>query len=350
MQPQDATRRWPPPAQHTLGRQPSPPPQQRAAPSRYATPHSSVGPVETTKLKSVALTRGSFLGIGLVVLTLVSALPAWDALMMLQDKDYLTWGNRTWPAIILAVSAGLIVLFTLQTSVSICLWRRDEDNNTSQALLQSGSLFLILLGTMMVLVSFPIKLDSITTWNHLNGNCLDYALAREIHDEYESLLSLRQEPGCSEEYTIEACKGFHANPTTDYIKSVEQQLRCAGFCHDFSQAALVQTSAAVSESATPASKASLLRQRRGSGDEMSALQQDLLLRSKEGQTPASSDEWALPALFNPGSYTNACEKMVGRHMSFISETLAWQLWVMGFVLIIVSLIVALWDWITTVPK
>lgn len=344
MRPQDATRPYPPPTERALGRQQSPPPQQRAG------AHPNVRAADDAKpQKSVAITRASFLGSGLLVLTSVTALPIWDALLMLGNFDYVMWGERAWPIVILGVSGGLLVLFMLLillTTTCSGYWAREA--NTSQSLLQTASMFLTLFGIMMVLVSFPLSLNALSTWNDLTYDCLSHEHAREIHDEYETLLRLRTGSTCQPEYTIEACEGFQASPVTDYLKNVESKFRCAGFCHDFSGAGLAQTSAAVSEAA-PAARANLLRRRRGG--EVAALQQDA---SYDGvaaaQPPASATDRQLPALFSSGTYTNTCEKMVARHMTVLSESIAWQLWASGFVLIIVSLLVVLWDWSTTMPK
>jgi len=325
-------------------RQPSPPPQRHMSPTLD---------LESRGLKSQPLGRQSFVGVALVILVVLCSLPIWDALVLLDNFNYAMWGDRSLPEVLIVGSLGLIALFIILAE--IMFWCSAHAPYASQTLVMASSLILTLVGIMLVTVSFPLSQNALTTYNDITYNCMGIEQAREIHFEYEKLLSLRTTPACAAQYTIEACEGYNASsPHMAYIKRMESTFSCSGFCHQSGGVALQQASVNTSGVAVPAPQVSLLRKARGTGSKASALQLDQRLRTDEashGEVSASESSTAFPpALFSTQIYTKSCDGAVARQMINVSNDFAFQLWYTGVAVVIVSLVVSMKEWTSKVDQ
>jgi len=325
-------------------RQQSPPPQQRQQrTSRPGTPPAPEPRDEAHLVKSAPLSKNSFLGVGLIVLVVICALPIWDAAAMLNNVNYAYWGNRALPMVIIAMSAVLIALFFLMTEAFYGRWAQNPQ--TSQTLVMTASMFVTLVGLMLVLVSLPLAQNAVQTHNDISYNCLANEQSHMIHEEYEKLLSLRKSPACASHYTIEACDGFVMNsPHATYLKAMENTYRCTGFCHEPTVAALTQTSAHTSDEPL-----NLLRQQRGAR-KASLLQSGQRLETEEASVAEAATMAFPPALFSTANYTSSCDGAAARHMINFTRDIAYQMWYMGIILIALSMCMGLWEWTVTVTK
>mmetsp|Transcript_52808 Transcript_52808/g.113075 ORF Transcript_52808/g.113075 Transcript_52808/m.113075 type:complete len:359 (-) Transcript_52808:58-1134(-) len=322
----------------------SPPPQRRN--SRPPTPPTP--DLEYSAVKSLPMGKSGFLGVGLIVLLCLCALPIWDALAMLQSFEYAMWMDHRLPEVLIVASLGLIAFFFLITVIILGRWASNPQ--ASLTLVTTTSMILTLFGIVMVVVSFPLARDALKMHNDITYNCMGIEKARAIHLEYMKLLALRTTPDCAKQYTIEACEGYQANSSlTKYIKAIEKTYLCSGFCYQPAEAALVQSSANTSGIAAHAPQVNLLRRARITGTKASALQQDQRLRTDEalpgeGVVESEASESFPPALYSIANYTKTCDGSVARSVVNFSGDIASQLWYTGIVIIFLSLCTGFKEW------
>merc|ERR1719433_1253329 len=74
--------------------------------------------------------------------------------------------------------------------------------------------------------------QTIDTYNNLMHRC-DYSAQTHRMYEYSQVLhNIRRTPSCASRYSVEECPGYEdAAPYTNFLKTMETQFRCSGFCY-----------------------------------------------------------------------------------------------------------------------
>merc|ERR1719356_609026 len=91
---------------------------------------------------------------------------------------------------------------------------------TEQTIMMIANVFITLLGIALMLVSLPLSRQSVATYNNLMHRC-DYSPQTHRVYEYSQVLqNIRQSPGYED-----------AHPYTSFLKTIENELRCSGFCY-----------------------------------------------------------------------------------------------------------------------
>merc|ERR1719450_963210 len=126
---------------------------------------------------------------------------------------------------------------------------------------------------------------------------------------------------------------------------MEARYRCTGFCHHPAPASAAQASAARRRSLLRPSR----RAARGARPAVPSQQQRLYLETDEAPAeaeasaaPESAVEYA-PALFSTANLTSSCDGAAARHMINFTRNIAYQMWYMGIILILLNVCIGLWE-------
>jgi len=169
--------------------------------------------------KVVPLDKWSFIGMGIVLLVMLCILPVWDSIDMLCDPNYAFWGPPGLPFTVIAVSALIITFFFCTAEAFFERWRNEI--HTAQTLVVMSSLFVMLLGLVLILVSLPLTHQTLALHNAIAYECGVSESTRPVAVHYADLLRVRQMPECVAEASVEACRGYRELPRiTGYLKNM----------------------------------------------------------------------------------------------------------------------------------
>mmetsp|Transcript_8728 Transcript_8728/g.24621 ORF Transcript_8728/g.24621 Transcript_8728/m.24621 type:complete len:402 (+) Transcript_8728:75-1280(+) len=278
--------------------------------------------------KVVPLNKNMFLAMGMILLAMLCFLPIWDSIDMLRNINYAFWGQRGLPVTVIIVSCLIVVFFFFTTEAFFGRWKNEL--HTTQSLVVMASLFVTLLGLVLVLVSLPLSQKAIETHNDIVYQCGNTQATRRVKDFYTTLLHLRQTPACKNKYTIEECAGYsEEKPYTAYLKAMENNFRCSGFCYN-----------------PPGSSASTLQvnatDAAGSNATMEAVRFGLTATASSLAGGAVSRY--PPTLFSNANFEASCDGAAARNLMNFARDTGYQMWYMGIVLIALSICMGLWEW------
>jgi len=167
---------------------------------------------------------------GTVLLSLLAVVPIWNAVALLNDFNYIFWAGRSVPTVTIIVCIA-IVLFYLVTS-SIFFRRAHGSAQSEQSVLMIGNIFITLFGLFLVMSSMPLIRQAELTSTNLLHNC-DYSDQTHRLYEYSQVLqNLRATHACAKKDSVEECDGYQISlPYTAFLKHLETNFRCSGFCY-----------------------------------------------------------------------------------------------------------------------
>merc|ERR1740130_949289 len=77
----------------------------------------------------------------------------------------------------------------------------------------------------------PVSQNAISMHSNLLYQCQNSMDTHGLYLHYQSLLTLRQTGTCASMDSIESCAGYQAKaPYTAYLKTMENDFRCSGWC------------------------------------------------------------------------------------------------------------------------
>lgn len=174
--------------------------------------------------------RNVFLGAGPALLGMVSLVPIWNAVALMEDVNYAFWHGRALPILTILLCLSVVALYAATAVVFFAHPRPQVP--TEQAMVMMASTFVTLLGLALVLVSMPLSRQAAETYDNLTSKC-DYSLeTHRVYEYYQVLQNIRETPECARKYSVEECQGYEdAPPYTTFLKALESSLHCRGFCH-----------------------------------------------------------------------------------------------------------------------
>jgi len=254
--------------------------------------------------KVIPLDKNTFVQMGLLLLTMLCFLPVWDSIDMLQNLNYAFWGPPGLPLTVIAVSGLILVFFFCTAEAFFDRWRNEI--HTAQSLVVMSSLFVMLLGLVLVLVSLPLTHRTLALHNSIAYECGISESTRPVAVHYANLLRIRLLPECAAETSVEACRGFQEqSPITSYLKDLESEFRCSGFCYK-----------------GPRTNTTFGRQHATIGSRI--------------QAP--------PTLFSLSNFQASCEGAAGRDLINFSQDTGKEMWYVGVTLISLSVVMNFWEW------
>lgn len=314
--------------------------------------------------KAMPLNKNAFLVMGLVLLALLCMFPVWDSIDLLTDLNYAFWCPRHLPLTIILVSCLILVVFFFTTEAFFSRWRNEI--HTPQSLVVMSSLFVMLLGLVLVLVSLPLSEKALDRHNDIIYRCSNSESTRDLVRYYQDLLKLRAAPACAAEFSVEACQGYMARqPYADYLKGMELKFRCSGFCYEDPKPnhTLVMAKAPapgpLGEAQGARTIALLATGRPGhegprAGEEgpgswrsgrparpLSALQAQGQRSPPSGAGSLSSSP---PTLFSQANFRASCDGAASRNLLNFARDSGYQMWYTGILLITLSTLMGVWEW------
>merc|ERR1719487_2905913 len=161
---------------------------------------------------------------------MLCVVPIWNAASLLHDDNYVFWSGRAVPLWLISLCIIIIVLYVV-TILAFFNYSRPSVR-TEQTIMMIANIFITLLGLSLMLLSLPLSRQSIETYNNLMHRC-DYSEQTHRLFEYSQVLhNIRATPACAAKFSVEECAGYEdAAPYTTFLKSMETDFRCSGFCY-----------------------------------------------------------------------------------------------------------------------
>jgi len=258
---------------------------------------------------------------GLVLLAMLCFLPVWDSIDMLRNLNYAFWGPPGLPLTIISVSGVILVFFFCTAEAFFNRWRNEI--HTAPSLVVMSSLFVMLLGLVLVLVSLPLTHKTLTLHNEIAYECGVSEATRPVAVHYADLLRVRQMPECAAEASVEACRGYREEPIiTRYLKDMENEFQCSGFCYNAPRTNVTNTNI-------------LGRQIATSGDK--GFSTGTIIRSP-------------PTLFSLSNFQASCDGAAARNLINFAQDTGNEMWYVGVTLISLSVVMNFWEWTFRLAK
>merc|ERR1719478_977072 len=161
---------------------------------------------------------------------MLCVVPIWNAASLLHDDNYVFWSGRAVPLWLISLCVVIILLYVI-TILSFFTYSRPSVR-TEQTIMMIANIFITLLGLVLMLISLPLSRQSIETYNNLMHRC-DYSEQTHRMYEYSQVLhNIRRDPECAKKFSVEECVGYQdAPPYTSFLKAMETDFRCSGFCY-----------------------------------------------------------------------------------------------------------------------
>ncbi|CAE8734080.1 unnamed protein product [Polarella glacialis] len=182
-----------------------------------------------TFLKRFLVPKTAVTGLGMLMLMFLSAVPITNAWMLLQDSNFTFWNGRYVPGMMFFLCAGIVLAygFTMNAFFS----RVAPENQNVQKVLSIAQVFIAFLGLSLVIVSYSLSDVSAQASSNLTDNCQNSRDTRRLFEFSKVLHNIRVLPECAGKPSVEDCQGYaSAYPYTDFLKTVESDFHCSGFC------------------------------------------------------------------------------------------------------------------------
>jgi hypothetical protein len=293
-----------------------------------------------------------FLGSGILLLGMLCIVPIWNAVALMEDPNYAFWEGRRTPSIMVALCVGAVVTYVL--TIMLFFGASRHQAQTEQTIMMIASIFITILGLSLMLLSLPLSRQAIDTYNNLMHRCEYSEQTRRMYEYSQVLQNIRAQPACAVKYSVEECEGYEdAKPYTEFLKVMENEFRCSGFCYRPTahlQASLVQEVSADEAHAIAAAK---------SGSNATSHASAVLHRAADARrhrhrvapvTLLSTDEVSErtaavaemrsrypPSLFSDANYQASCEGMAARDMKNFAGDVSFQTFYQGVYLLLIAI-------------
>jgi hypothetical protein len=314
-------------------------------------------PTGDMKFKRTFSPENIFIGTGILLLTMLCVVPIWNAASLLHDDNYVFWSGRAVPLWLITLCVVIIVLYVV-TILSFFTYSRPSVR-TEQTIMMIANIFITLLGLVLMLISLPLSRQSIETYNNLMHRC-DYSEQTHRMYEYSQVLhNIRATPACAKKFSVEECDGYEsAPPYTSFLKAMESDFRCSGFCYKPNPLATGGAPAAppgakapapspppaLNQEPPPAAKKGGFVQhtnaitrrlnKRHHEDKVTPLEVAL---NQQGMSAETTDPQYPPTLFSDANYKASCEGMAARDMRNFAGDIGFQTFYQGIYLVLIAI-------------
>lgn len=224
------------------------PPQDKSWQEAEETVQLMAGAEKTRKLESDAYgltlsmpallqvkSRQICLSLAILIMFLLLAVPVSNCIALLNDLTYVFMVGRALPGWLLGFCIALFCLsvFTLLGFLS----NMPYDRRTPQTMFMMGGVFLSSLGILLVLFGNPIATEAMNASDELIQSCGTGPKSGVIFATFQDLKTIRAQPTCKNEESIEDCAAYTQYVTSPIgqssawiAKGIETGYRCSGFC------------------------------------------------------------------------------------------------------------------------
>lgn len=293
----------------------------------------SVGP--QAKMGIRASPRNIFILTGSILLTLLCIVPIWNSVALMGDTNYTFWVGNTVPFWTIVLCLMIIALYGI--TIMIFFGHARPQVQTEQTIMMIANIFITLLGITLMLVALPLSRQSVETYNNLMHRC-DYSDQTHRTYEYSQVLqNIRATPECASKFSVQECQGYEdAEPYTSFLKNLETNFRCSGFCYRSPQQLQAVAAPSVNGSApsflAEAVKSSTITRHKDTVTPLALLEQSSyskLIKRAEPSYP--------PTLFTDANYKASCEGMAARDMKNFAGDIGFQTFYQGIFLIMIAI-------------
>jgi hypothetical protein len=296
-----------------------------------------------------------FIGTGILLLCMLCVVPIWNAASLLQDFNYVFWAGRAVPLWLIFLSIIMIVVYVI-TILSFFAYSRPSVR-TEQTIMMIAQIFITLLGLILMLISLPLSKQSIETYNNLMHRC-DFSEQTHRMYEYSQVLhNIRAQPECAKKFTVEECNGYEsAPPYTTFLKEMESDFRCSGFCWKANPLLDGAPAPAPAPAAAPGAPAPAKGKGKGAPGPAPAKKKGLVHVSRHlhhrhedtvtsiafnqqgaNMSAFSRDTQRPPTLFSDANYRASCEGMAARDMRNFAGDIGFQTFYQGIYLVLIAI-------------
>eukprot|EP00930_Biecheleria_cincta_P103420 TRINITY_DN9538_c0_g1_i2.p1 TRINITY_DN9538_c0_g1~~TRINITY_DN9538_c0_g1_i2.p1 ORF type:complete len:304 (+),score=40.07 TRINITY_DN9538_c0_g1_i2:98-1009(+) len=261
---------------------------------------------------------------GVALMVMLSAIPVYNAVLLMQDANFTFWKGRFVPGLIFGLCVSVIISYA---AVMMTLFERaPPDEQNYRTLLSIAQLFVAILGLVLVIMSYALSMQADTAYVDLMYGCpgqttkLPAGIDRDpwmqrlakpwslagsaktseqayrLFEYSEVLHTIRATPACANQTSVEHCPGYkRAPPYTTFLKAMESDFKCSGFCFK------------------PLTTA---------------------------QHDATSDRGAPPTLFTKSAHVATCEHILARDMQNFAGDMSVQAFYQGISLLAIAIAMA----------
>jgi len=204
---------------------------------------------------ALALHCQVFVSLGVLLLIL----PVWNAMALMTDANYVFWIGRRVP---IWLAEACVIIFVLYLVTVLTFFRKSTASQHNHGnILLLANVFVMLLGMTLMLISLPLQRDTMDAYNSLMYRCESSDMTHRMFEYSQVLYNIRQSPECQELYSVEECPGYEeAAPFTNFLKAMESDFQCAGFCFRAVPFVAASPAAAPAPAPSPASFAELRKE------------------------------------------------------------------------------------------
>jgi hypothetical protein len=287
----------------------------------------------------VRFEKRSFVFLGMFVLAMLWFLPVWDTIWMVSSHNFTYWLGSRLPMWVMAVAVATILVFYFVAESRFGRWGSIPHTiTTQQTLVTVLTVFITSMGLVLILTSMPLSTKALKASNSLLYECQYSTLTRPTYLVYLELLALRETEDCASRFSIEDCSQFKMSAEADYLKYMEANLPCSGFCWRSDEGvSLAQTAAEVDHGHFLESR------------ETDAHALDLAVGAAATFSVQDANTYP-PTLFSNANYKTSCEGAASRNLNLLGRDVAQLWWYLGMVLIIFSVFMGFSKWTGTASE
>lgn len=254
---------------------------------------------------------------GFLFLSALCSIPIKNALALMVDTNYVFWIGRATPLMLIFVLAFIIGVYIFTTLAFFGSQRPVAQ--TEQIVMMFATIFTSFVGVTLMVFSLPLSRQATETYNDLMHRCDTSELTFRTYEYSQVLQKIRHTPECKLKRSVEECYGYEdAPPFTAFLKDMEENFRCSGFCYR-----------PVTEVAASQFEGAQLRHRRVKQASMTFLGTD--------SAEELAREYPL-ALFSQHEFKSSCEGMAARDMRNFVGDIGFQSFEHGIYLIGVGVV------------
>lgn len=282
-----------------------------------------------------------FLFTGIFMLGTLVMIPVWNSVALLSDATFIYMSGSLQPTLIIVACVSVCVMYAVTVAIFFRTSRMEVQ--TEQSILMIGSLFLALLGVLLLLLSTPLHRSADEGYQGIWNNC-QFGAPRGLYDSSQALHALRATPGCRSMQSIEECQHYQPTEAALTLKAMEAGFRCSGFCY---QPLPAGNASASSEAAPPSPEEASMMQtqsrtvRAAAHGGQQGLAEAVERQHRARQEPRAPPAFAPypPTLFSQANFQASCDGMAARNMRNFAGDVADQTFYEGVMLVIVSIII-----------
>jgi len=293
-----------------------------------------------------ATPKNIFLCVGCVLLMMLSIVPVWNAIILMTDSNYVFWAGRSTPKWMIGICVGIVLLYAI--TISIFFRKPQASQHTEQTVMMVANIFITLFGLFLMMASLPLTHQAELTHTNLLHRCDHSEQTQRLREYSQVLQNIRATPACATKYSVEECAGFEqAAPYTTFLKGMENNFHCAGFCYAPATVQMAVSGAAApggapggASPAPAAAPTNLLSTRQHirhrHTDHMTKV--SLIAEGAKAKDPVITYVASAypPTLFSDMNFQASCEGMAARDMKSFAGDIGQQTFYQGIYLVLIA--------------